>query len=323
MLQLHSFRLRRTLAAVTVLSLGLWMGSALAQEGPLTLIVAFPAGGGVDRAARIYAEKLGPELKRTVVVDNRPGAGGMLAARFVKSAPADGSVLLVTNSHPLTTIPHTTRDVGYDPFTDFQPVANFVNFQDVLVATGEAKSFQEVRAWAKSYGKPVNIGVPAPVSLPEFVARTIGKELGVDSQPIPYRGAAPLVVDLLGGQLELGIVTTTEALAYGPSGKLKIIAVSNRTSMLPGVPSYADIGLKGLEGADFIGVLAPAGMAAATARRYAAAIQRVGAMPDVVAKLRDGGQEVDNAAGSAFGDRMQQISRTTGALIRATGFKAE
>ena len=153
---------RHTLVAVAALMLA--CTGAQAQSGGVKLMVGFPAGGGTDAIARIFAEKLAGQLATTVVVDNKAGAGGQLAAQALKVAPPDGSVLFLTHDHTVSILPLVVKNPGFDPAKDFTPVAGFATFVNALAVSGgtPAKSVNEYLAWVRSQGNKGNVGVPAP-----------------------------------------------------------------------------------------------------------------------------------------------------------------
>ncbi len=154
-----------------VLALTLSCGLAGAQNAkPIKLMVGFPPGGGTDAVARILADKLKDELGTPVVVENKPGAGGQLAAQALKTAPADGTVLFLSHDHTISILPLVVKNPGYDPAHDFAPVAGFATFVNAYAVSGgtPAKSFTEYVAWVKAQGGKGAVGIPAPASTPEF-----------------------------------------------------------------------------------------------------------------------------------------------------------
>lgn len=298
---------------------------AVAQDGggPITLLVGYPAGGSADVAARLLADKLSTLLSRTVIVDNRPGAGGQIAARLFKAAPPDGSMLFFSNMHTLVTVPLTTRTPGFDTQKDFRPVGNFSSFELVLAVNPAigVSSFEEFRKWASKNHNSLNIGVPAPASIPEFIAGAISRELGTTSQPIPYRGSAPLLQDLLGNQVSIGMLTSTEAVLY--KDKVRNLAITNKSSLLPGVPSFAEVGLPGLDIAEYLGVFAPPGLSDAMAARVADAVKQAAALPDVAERLRQVGQVVAAETPAEQTKQIKRVSQLAAELVTKSGFKPQ
>lgn len=269
-------------AALAALSLSTAATPVLAQDTPIRLLVGFAPGGVTDVVARVLAQGLQAELGRTVVVENRPGAGGQIAAQQLKAARPDGSTLFLTNNHTTAMIPLTTLNPGYDTAKDFAPVGlvgtnpNFFIVNPAVVGenVNDMRSFVQ---WAKANPSRANIGVPAPASSPEFAVVLMAQQLGVEMKAAPYRGDAPLVQDLLGGQIAAGIAGIASALPHVKAGKFKLLAVDGpkRLQGFPDVPTYGELGIKGLDDVIFLGLLAPAGTPDSVISRLNSAINKV------------------------------------------------
>ncbi len=257
------------------------------DKGPITLVVGYPAGGSADIGARILAEKLPALLGQPVVVENRAGAGGQIAARFVKAAPANGSVLFFTNGHTVVTVPLILKAPGFDTATDLKPVSPFASFELTLVVNPktQARSVKDLTDYFARTPTERNIAVPAPGSAPEFMVGRFAQLTKTDVLPIAYKGAAPAVQDLLGGQVSAAVLPVADILPYQRAGRLQAVAVTHATPLLPGVPSFGSAGLGELAASDFLAVYAPAGMSDANVTRFHRAIQQVVAMPDVTERL--------------------------------------
>ena len=256
--------------------------AAMAQEVPIRLLVGFSAGGVTDVVARVIAQGMQADLGRTVVVDNRPGAGGQIAAQMLKASRADGNTLYLANSHTTAMVPLTVRHPGYDPVRDFAYVglvATSPNFFIVnpAVVGPEVNDMRAFVQWAKAHPSLANIGVPAPASTPDFSVAVMARSFGVNVKSAPYRGDAPLVQDLVGGQLAAGIAGIASAMPHVRAGVLKLLAVDG-PRRLPGfaqIPTYGETGVQGLEDVIFIGMVAPADTPIALVARYNAAINKV------------------------------------------------
>lgn len=272
-----------------------------AQEsrGPITIVVGFPAGGTADFGARLLAEMLPPLLGQVVIVENRAGAGGQIAARYVKAAPANGSVLFFSNGHTVVTVPMAFKEPGFDTPRDLRAVAPFSSFELVLVAhpKAEARTFKELLAYFSRMPAERNVAVPAPGSAPEFIVGKLAQSTKLSLQPVAYRGAAPAVQDLLGGQVAAAVLPVGDALPHVRAGKLRALAVTQTTSLLPGCPSFSELGLPELAASDFLGVYAPAGTPDAVVERYGAAIRKIIEMPDAAERIRS--QAMQPIAGTA------------------------
>ena len=269
-----------------VLALALSCGLAAAESAkPIKLMVGFPPGGGTDAVARILADKLKDELGTTVVVENKPGAGGQLAAQALKAAPADGTVLFLSHDHTISILPLVVKNPGYESSKDFAPVAGFATFVNAYAVSGgtPAKSFTDYVAWVKAQGGKGSVGIPAPASTPEFLVKVVGDKFKLDLVSAPYRGSAPMMADMLGNQIAAGVGSVPDFIENHKAGKVRVVAVlgAKRQAALPDVPTFAELGLSGLEDMPYYGIFAPTGTPQATINHFGAALSKVLAMPDV------------------------------------------
>lgn len=302
---------------------------ALAEDKspPIKLLVGFPAGGSTDVIARNLALGMERELGQPVVVENRAGAGGQIAAQVVKSAKPDGTTLFLTNSHAITMIPNTLRSPGYNVAKDFAPISLVATNPDVLAvsveATGTAPAgLHEFIGWAKRNPGKGNVGVPAPASMPDFVVNVIGRSSGSDLKAVPYRGDGPVAQDLVAGQIAGGIGSVGVMLPYVATGKIKIIAVNgtHRLSNIPEVPTYAELGLKGIDDQIFTAVIAPAGTAPDVVRRYNAAIVKVVGSAEMREKLSNLGITLMGSTPEALAQRIEASTKAAADIVRQVGF---
>ena len=324
---------RRAWTWLTVLaaSAGLVAVPASAQPqtatpaGPITLVVGYPAGGTADTGARILAEKLTLLLGQPVLVENKPGAGGQLAARQVKAARVDGSVLFFTNGHTVVTVPLTVKSPGFDTEVDFTPVAPVANFELALVAhpSTMATTLAELMAYYERMPDRRDIAVPAPASAPEFVVGRLAQLLKANVQAVPYRGALPAVQDVLGAQVPAAVVPVGDVLQHVRAGKLTALAVTHPSAQLPGVPGFAQLKLPELAVTDFLGVYGPPGLSATTVQRYNTAIRQVLAMPDVIAKLEGFSLQPDPGMPARLAERFQQSRNQVRGLVKAVNFQPQ
>jgi tripartite-type tricarboxylate transporter receptor subunit TctC len=319
----------RSLLSALLCALALMPLAALAQmaKQPLRLVVGYPAGGSADAVARLLADKLRDEMGTAIIVDNRAGAGGQIAADHVRTSPPDGNTVLVANSHMMVMLPLTTKSVKYSPSRDFSPVIRVTSFYEaVTVATAlPASSVAQWLELARKDGKGVNYGVPAPGSVSHFLGYRLGKEAKVDLQAIPYRGAAPAVQDLLGGQLEAGILPILDVVPHHQSGKLKVLAVNGneRAQLLPDVPTLKELGIAGFETLEWTALLAPAGTPKAVVDQLNAATRKVLAMPDVQERLLRLGMQSNPSTPEALAQLMADDLATWGPVVKASGFTAD
>ena len=268
--------MRRT-AAMALLALAACTVRAQAPD-TLRIVTGFAPGGATDRVARIVGDKLQAKLGITVVVENKTGAGGRLAAQQVKATPAGQHVLMVANPAVMVVAPLVFKDNGYEPERDFVAVSH-VNDYDFAVAVAGAVPVRELShlvAWLRANPEQANFGVPATGSLPHFVALMLAERAGVKAQVVGYRGSAPLNTDLIGGQVPVSIDTLETVLPQHEAGKVRILASSGaaRAAISPGIPTFRESGLP-LVATGWNAFFAPASMPAATVQRYAAAITAV------------------------------------------------
>ncbi|HUG21066.1 Bug family tripartite tricarboxylate transporter substrate binding protein [Piscinibacter sp.] len=301
---------------------------ALAQSGDSTarILVGFPPGGSADTIARVLADKLREELKRPVIVESRPGAGGRLLASLLKSQPNDGSVVMLAPDALLTTNPFVFRKLTYEP-ADLVPVSLVAEFPFAFATGAEtgAKTFADYVKWARENRQAANFGSPAAGSPLHFVGLMVGKDIGVDLLHVPYQGGAPLVTALIGGQVSAGINTLTDMLEMHKSGRIRILAVpgAKRAAALPDVPTFAELGHRQVIARGFFGLYAPAGTPAEAVAAWNAALHRVLAQPAVRERLAALAFEA-RASTPAELDRMaREDAAIWGPVIKASGFAVD
>ncbi|AMM26844.1 Bug family tripartite tricarboxylate transporter substrate binding protein [Variovorax sp. PAMC 28711] len=301
-------------------------GMAQAQSStPIKLLVGFPAGAGTDAIARMLGEKLKDELGTPIVVENRAGAGGQIAAQALKAAPADGHTLFLTHDHSISILPQVVKNPGFNPSNDFVPVAGFATFANVLAVSGAtpAKTIDEYVKWVKTQrdGKDT-IGVPAPGSIPEFLVKMIGDKYKLDLQAAPYRGSAPMTADMLGNQISAGIASVPDFIENHKAGKVRIVAVigAKRQPLLPTIPTFSELGFPNLDDYPYYGVFAPVGTPQPVIDRFGTALQKVLAMPDIKQKLTTLGLNVAYEPQGQFAGRVRTYTQSWERIIQASGF---
>lgn len=281
---MHTIRRR----ALTALALGLPALARAQGARPAVLVVPFPAGGDTDVTARLLAERLAPRLGRPVVVENRSGASGTIAALHVARAAPDGDTLLLAPSTFATAPVVLRRATTYDPVQDFVPVALTTTAPLMLVAGRGAgiRSIADLRAAALS-GRVATYGTPGSGSPMHILGQMFNRAAGVALAEVAYRGLAPLVNDLLAGTVALGYVTPAVAMAHVRAGALVPLAVSEaeRSPVAPGVPSFAELGFPDLVLPSWSGVFAPRGTPPATAAALSAHFTAILAQAEVQARL--------------------------------------
>ena len=301
---LHPTR-RTTLAAIGTALAAPWVAArastAIAGGRPVTLVVSYPAGGGADLMARILAPRLSVALGQSVVVENKPGASGQLAAAAVARATPDGTSLLLDASS-FAVNPSLYPKLPYDSNTAFVPLAVLATFPNVLVCHPgfEAKSVQDVIAKAKAQPDAVAYASSGNGSAQHLAGALFEERTGVKLSHIPYRGGGPAMNDVMGGQVPLFFANVASSLGHIQAGKLRPLAVTStlRARSLPNVPTMAEVGVKDFEVLEWNPLLAPAALPADTRKLLVAAIRKALADPEVLGRIRALG-------GDAFADATQ------------------
>ena len=315
---------RLFLAGLFTLAAGL---SQAQTANPIRILVGFPPGGGTDAIARTLADKLKDQLGAPVVVDNRAGAGGQIAAQALKAAAPDGHTLFLSHDHSISILPLVTKNPGFDPAVDFVPVAGFATFANALALSGgtPARSVAEYVRFVQQGGGKDTIGVPAPASIPEFLVGMLGSKYKLDLQAAPYRGSAPMMGDMLGNQIKAGVASIPDFIENHKAGKLRVVAVigDKRQAILPDVPTFAELGISGLEELPYYGVFAPAGTPPAVIDRFNQALAKVVAMPEVRDHLTAMGLTVAYQPQAAFAKRVQGYTQSWDKIIKASGYQAK
>jgi tripartite-type tricarboxylate transporter receptor subunit TctC len=317
---------RRLCVALSLLSILGVSVSVQAQPSakPIHLLVGFPPGGGSDAIARTLADKLKDELGVPVVVDNKPGAGGQIAAQALKQAPADGTVLFLSHDHTISILPLVMKNPGYEPAKDFVPVAGFATFVNALaVSEGtSATSFAAYVKYVQAHQNRDAVGIPAPASTPEFLVKLIGDKFKLDLVAAPYRGSAPMMSDMLGNQITAGVASVPDFIENHRAGKLHVVAVLGKTrqAALPDVPTFKELGLAGLEDAPYYGIFAPAGTPPAVIDRLTQAVGKVIALPDVHERLTHMGLNVGLMNSQQLAQREKEYAKVWAKLIKDSGF---
>jgi len=252
-------------------------GQAMAwPTKPVTVIVPFPAGGSTDTLARALAPKLNEKFGQPFVVDNKPGATGTIGAAQVKRAAPDGHTILVTSLGPLVIAPHLIKNPGYDPGKDFDLITVAVQAPNVLVvpAASPFKSVADVIAKQKAQPGKVSFSSSGNGSSDHLTAELFWQQTGSEGLHVPYKGGAPAIQDLLGGQVEASFQNINAIIEHVNGGKLRALAITSqkRSSLLPNVPTLAEAGVKGVDVYSWQAVVAPKGLPADVRAQLHAAI---------------------------------------------------
>jgi tripartite-type tricarboxylate transporter receptor subunit TctC len=278
------------LAAAVLLWFAPGWSAAQSFKGPIRIVVPYAAGGGTDVLARLLAPGLSKELGQNVVIENKPGASGQIGTQFVQSATPDGAVLLFTVDHSLITVPLTVPGVKYDATADFAALGQAARTYWTFTIPGSAgyKDFKDYAAAAKRDPLVRSYGVPLTGGATALIGNAIGKHLGVEMVAVPFQGSAPVMQNVLAGQIPSGLTGLPEAVKAHASGKAKVVAISGaeRTSLLPDVPTFKELGIEGLEFHTFLGFFAPKNLPAAMTREFNAALRKTLADPAVLERIK-------------------------------------
>ncbi|HYN11816.1 MAG TPA: tripartite tricarboxylate transporter substrate binding protein [Burkholderiales bacterium] len=256
---------------------------------PVRVVVTFSPGGSSDIVARLIAIPLQTELGQTVVVDNKPGAGGTIGALDVARAAPDGYTLLLSNSAPISISPAMQDQPRYDPVSSFTHVAYIGSVANVFVVhpSVPATTLRELVGWIKAQPNPVNYGSGGIGSIGHIVGETLKKDQNLQMEHVGYKGSSPMHNDLLAGTIKLAIDTLPQNVPFMKDGKLRALAVTSpvRASMAPDVPSVAELGQKKLVAENFLGVSGPAGLPRPVVERLHGAMKKSLANPTIAQRL--------------------------------------
>jgi tripartite-type tricarboxylate transporter receptor subunit TctC len=294
---------------------------------PITLIVPYPPGGGVDAMARIVGEKLSAALGQQVVVDNRGGGGGNIGTRAAAKAAPDGYTLLLGHTGTISINPSLYANAGYDPRKDFSGIGLIASMPVALIAhpSFPAKSIADVIALAKRDSGKLNIGTAAIGTGGYLCAELFKSMAGVDLQIVPYKGTAPLMNDLVGGHIPVAFGVLPPAISNIEAGNLRALAVTGLTrfSLLPNVPTVAESGLPGFEAVLHYGLLAPKGTPASVVDRLNTALRVLVATDEVKQRIAaEGGDPLISSPAEYDADIDREATKWAGVISRL-GLKIE
>jgi tripartite-type tricarboxylate transporter receptor subunit TctC len=322
-------RTQRVLVAMAMMATAI-CGAATAAETfparPIRFICPQPAGGGVDLLSRIIAPKLGAELGGTVVVDNRPGAGGAIGSELAAHSPADGYTILMANLTSHGIYPAAGK-LPVDALKDFQPIGLVAETLDVLVvhpALG-IRTVADLIARAKAEPGKLDYATAGPGSGPHLAGELFKQLAGVDLVAIPYKGTGPAMSDTASGQVKVMFPTLPSSISFIQAGQLTALAVTgnHRSPLLPAVPTMVEAGLAGYDIVEWYGVLAPAGLPRELVARYSAALKATLEATDIRAAVAAAGPEVKYSTPEDFRAYMAREIARWGALIKSANITIE
>ena len=296
-------------------------------DKPIKILVGFAAGGTADLIARVVADKMKDSIGQAVIVENRPGAIGRITADAVKSAAPDGTTIMVMPIGPMAVVPHVYKDITYDPIKDFTPIAVGATFQFAF-AVGPAsgtKTWADFAAWAKANPGKAAYATSGAGSLPHFFGVLLGRGIGVDMVHVPYKGSAAYINDLVGGQVPAAVDAIADLTELHRAGKVTILASSGskRSTALPNVPTFTELGVKNVEAMGWFGFFAPAKTPKPIVDALNRAINKALTSPDVVAKLSGIGMDPATGTPEEFAKIVASDYAKWGPIVTASGFKPE
>lgn len=292
---------------------------------PLRLVVPYPPGGGADGNARLLAQPMAAGLGQPIVVENRPGASGILAANSVLQSPADGYTML------FDTFPYVVNAVlhklPFDPIKDLLPVSQAINMPLILVVPAETpfKSVQELITYAKAHPGKLNYGSYGAGGAAHLAAELLARDAGIEWVHVPYKGGAPAMADVLAGRLSAYFTNPITGLAHIQSGKIRALATtgSQRMKVLPDVPTIKEIGYKDFEVVEWNGFFVPAGTPADVINKLSESVKLATQQPEVQKRMAAQGVEPVGNTPKEFGIFLQGQIEKWSALVKSNNIRAD
>ena len=322
---------RRHLLAASAATLAVFAGApAIAQTFPnraVTIVVPFQAGGITDQIARALAQKMGENLGQPVIVDNKPGGGGQIAAGAVKLAPADGHTVFVAATEMFAINQNLFRKFSYDPIKDFTPVTSLIATPMLLVvpANSPVNTVQELAQLAKTKKDGLSFASQGQGSIGHLLGELFRGQMGGSYSHVPYKGSAPALQDVMAGQVDMmfDVITTAGPLIVGKKIKPLAIASAKRSPQLPDVPTLTEQGVKGLDAGVWFGAVAKAGTPESAVLRLNQAFLFALKDPDILKRFSDQGMQAFPSTPAQFGTFLQAEVAKWGPLVKASGASIE
>jgi len=294
---------------------------------PIRIVVGFAPGGPADVMARLIAPKVTAALGQSVVVDNRPGAGGTIAARAVSEAEADGHTLLLGNTSTLVISPLIYRNIGYDPLKGFSPIARIGVTSNLMIATPSfnVKTVADIIAYAKANPGKLNYASAGVGTPPHLIGEMFKLRAGINAVHIPYKGGGPSLQALIAGEAQYSFENTATSLPPAQAGLVRPIAVTgeSRSPQAPDVPTMIESGLPGFVSVSFTGMVGPAGMPVAAVTRLNAVVNESLTSPEIAAVLVKQAVDVKNETPAQFAAFLASELERLAPIVRAAGVVGE
>ncbi len=329
---MRNYRRRSILLGALAAPCVAWPLRAMSQtesfpSKPIRIIVPLSPGGSADAMCRLLANGLTKLLGTTVIVDNRPGSGGITGLAEVARANPDGYTLGYSLAGALTVAPHLVKKMPFDPLKDLLPLSQVVAVPEIVVAHPKlgVKTLKELVAYSKARPGTLNFGSAGNATIPHLGGELLKREAGLDIVHVPYKGSGPALNDLLAGQVEIMVSDVTLVRSHIAAGRLVGLAVAGpaRLSELPAIATAAESGLPGLVISNWHGMLAPAGTPPAVLNKLHKAIQQALALPEVKARVDQEGAEAVASSPAEFGVFLRRESAAWGSLVKSLGIRWE
>ncbi len=311
------------------LGLATLSGEAAAAEAypsrPITIVVPFGAGSGTDIVTRVIAQPLGIALNQNIVVDDRPGANGGIAATYVAKAPPDGYTLLMSTNSPHSSNPFLLKNIAYDPVKDFAPITRIGSFTNILVVNPAVpvKTIPELIAYAKA--NPGKLTYASGNTSGILAGETLKHWAGIDILQIPYKSVQPALNDVIAGRVSMGFTDLTPGLPHVSSGALRALGITRlrRSVLLPGLPTFDESGLKDFEVESWAGLFAPAGTPAEIVARLNREIRKIVENPQIKAQIAQIGFEVFGSTPEELAEFVKDQLVRTSRMVKEAGIEPE
>lgn len=321
--------MKKTLKQVLLLAGLLWISSVSAQSWPskpIRMIVAFPPGGPTDIVSRVIAQRLSEQLGQPVMIDNKPGAGGNLAADLAANAPADGYTVFY-NTSAIVIGPALYTKVNYNTLRDFAPVALTASVPMVLVVNPSlpAHSVKDFLELVRSKPNQLNYSSSGTGTITHLASAMVTAQAGLQVQHVPYRGSAPGLVDLAAGQTQFMIDTINTVLPYVREGRLRGLAVTTmkRSAVLPELPTLHESGIQDFDAAAWQGIVVPAGTSSEIIQRLNVEVNKALSHPDVKARLAAQGTDILGGSSADYAAHLRREMPRWAKAVKDSGAKAD